>query len=387
MIRFAGLDFLRGFGVVLCLVLTFGQYLPLKDELVVYWQFLLPLFGFVSGATLTVTALQRTHKHPWQLVYRWTFFHSLLLILVGLLGKWIFSQGLARSVPLGRTWGFLGSQWGFGSWSGWESWALSDLVTSLGLGLMVFGLVLRWVFRKDVEEHFTSHWIIMASLAMVFTFGAVLTGTVTLPSPLFLAGKLLFQGFFPVMLSLATLFWGGLLGLLLVTKKRPWEAPVAVILAFVVPLALLGFQALGANPEMVGWIPFLQALDLTFLFSFALIILKAAHPQPGTTTGWFRIISRPLRSFGRLPLTIFFLSPLTAMGLVRLVEAFGFSWSQIPFWGILLFGGALVLFWGIVLGQWKKVSYRGSPDWLVQYALRWTGKPSSRLQFLLDDGE
>lgn len=383
--RFAGLDFLRALGVFLGLVFTFGQFLPAADVQVVFWYLLLPLFGLVSGGALTVTLLQRTHKHPWQLVYRWTVFHALALVVVGLLGKYLMGWALPASDPVSRRWGLLGAALGFGPFGGTQALVWSDPVTSLGVGILVFALVLRWVFRQDVEEHFASHWTVLLLCALGFSFMQYLGADLKPEGFWTPVIQVVFQGFFPLAGALASLFWGSLLGLLLVTQRKTWEIPGLLGASLAPPSVLLVLQALGVNPVLVGWNAFLPALDLAFLFNLSLIILLAAHPEPGKTRGWFKLVTRPLRPYGRLPLTVFLLTPVLTMGLIRSAEALGLDWMSLPVWGTTLIALGLASLWGIALHLWKRASYRGSPDWLVQYALRFTGKPSGRLMFLQEE--
>lgn len=369
--RYAALDFIRGLGLTAVLIFSFAQVQGLAarggnpaidflQPLAFALDFLAAgggVFLFAAAAGLTVRTVHRVHTHPHALVFRWSLFHSLGLLLVAGLTVFVsgpfftvfFLPGASHQLPAWLTSAQLGLPLApFAAYL--PILASPHPLFVLALMVPVLALLLRWTLRAHFEEGFSALFLLS------FLAGLIMLGTGLSLSTLWL----IYPGF--SLLGLAA-------GLVMATEKhRTWALWV---------LALTGMVLAGAGlaGALSGRMLLVAAGFLLVLQAIALVWLDFVS---GRRPGRRLRLTRSVRIFGQFSLTVWLLATPLSFVMAWFLGLILPGWNQHTS-GLLLGGIFYAFTWGAVLKVWRMVRYRGTAEWLLQMFERLLGKPSTRI--------
>lgn len=393
---YLGLDFLRGLGIFVLLILHSAFYYysglfdldlenpPLIITVIGFLLMFAGLFAIISGAVHGISMYRLVHRRGWALSrIAGKKLRSAVFILVVAYVYFIFTgPGLSDFAHRRMNNSILVEWVRHGRWAGFDLERLLyvDSLVMIGCNILLVSLI--WIALMKVKQ-------LKAPVLLGLAGIVLLLSLLRLPLyPYYLEqvslgnwGKVLLLNWLvnknnPVLPFLAFGLLGSWLGLRLEENRPSW------------PASLLGFGLLFVGAVMYVFLPdtmLQRVIDLKwysimitqmglFILLFLAAITAFDRRKPGKLAG---IILHFFRRFGTAGLTAFFWeSVVTALawrGLTFLVPDL-----QLGIGEALAFGLGSALFWGLVLYFWEKKHYAGSIEHLYALFVSRGGGTSSK---------
>jgi hypothetical protein len=392
-----GLDFLRGLGIFVLLILHSAFYYfaglwdldlndpPLIITVIGFFLMFAGLFGIVSGMVHSIGMKRLAGKEGWtpgRILLKKLVSGAFILIVAYLYFN-LTGPGLAEFADRRMNNSVLVELIRNGRLVGLNSERLLyvDSLVMIGTNIVLLGIV--WAFLMRIRQ--LKAWILLILSAAVLGLSLFRIPLYSYYLDLVDSGNrigalLLFplvNKNNPILPYLAFGLFGSWLGIRLEEGRSR------------LPAFLIGLPLLAIGLVFYVFLPdtmLQRAIDLKWysimiaqLGLFILLILgalavfdrRSLKKEP--VSPLFEFIAR----FSRGGLSAFFLESVLSALVWRLITAF-FPGLELGIAGALLYGSCLALFWGIALMLWEKAGYRGSIESLYAFVLKRLGFGSTK---------